>query len=50
MKKTGGYPSDIKENQHEFANDMREYGYKAEICFGFDAAVNEIKEYMENGK
>jgi len=50
MKRTGGVPSNIKDNQHEFINDMREYGYKADVCFGYEAAINEIKDYLENGK
>ncbi|RLM26570.1 hypothetical protein BIY29_05510 [Brenneria alni] len=43
MKAAGGKPTP---GQLEWQELMRSAGYRAEICYGFDAARAEIEEYL----
>ncbi|PWC10531.1 VRR-NUC domain-containing protein [Brenneria corticis] len=44
MKATGGRPTP---GQLEWQELMRAAGYRAEICYGFDAARSEIENYLQ---
>jgi hypothetical protein len=44
MKAMKGRPSD---DQLDFIDDMRKQGYKAEVCYGHEAAIEEIKNYID---
>ncbi|PXW40593.1 VRR-NUC domain-containing protein [Erwinia sp. AG740] len=45
MKAVGGRPTP---GQLEWQELMRAAGYRAEICYGFDSARNEIERYLQN--
>ncbi|SLM63510.1 MULTISPECIES: VRR-NUC domain-containing protein [Dickeya] len=47
MKAAGGRPTP---GQLEWQELMRMAGYRAEICYGFDSARNEIERYLQNMK
>ena len=50
MKRTGATKCKVKANQIEFINDMAEQGYKSGWYAGYAAAIDAIKEYLNNGK
>jgi hypothetical protein len=37
----------LKPDQRDFLQDMREAGYRAEVCYGADEAIKVIQEYLE---
>ncbi|NKI76019.1 VRR-NUC domain-containing protein [Dickeya sp. CFBP 2040] len=45
MKAAGGRPT---QEQLEWQELMRAAGYRAEICYGFNSARNEIERYLQN--
>jgi len=47
MKAKGKTASSLSPDQIYWQSDMRDAGYKAECCFGFDHARQVITEYME---
>lgn len=36
----------VSKEQKEWINKLNKYGYKATVCFGADAAIQEIKNYL----
>ena len=47
LKAAGGRPS---ANQCEWIGDLNEQGYRAVICYGWDAAREEIGGYLKSGE
>lgn len=44
MKAPGGKAT---QNQMQFIADMRESGYAATVCIGYESAIRAIKDYLE---
>ena len=46
MKRKGGVPSDASKEQREWIAALREQGYFADVCFGWEHAAHEISGYL----
>lgn len=49
VKRTGGVPSDVKDEQMAWMNILNSLGYHACLAFGFDEAVFLIDWYLQTG-
>lgn len=45
MKAKGG---SVSENQKKFIKSVKQYGYAAEVCYGFDEAKSVIENYLKS--
>ncbi len=45
MKRTGGVPSDVSEDQRKVHEDLRRHGWLVIVAFGFQDAVRQLREY-----
>ena len=46
MKRANGVPSDVKDCQRAWIDDLNKWGYRAEVCFGANAAISVIEDYL----
>jgi hypothetical protein len=49
LKRKNGVPSDVSEAQQDWLQRLREQGYRAEVCYGWEAAQQVILDYLAGG-
>ncbi len=47
LKRKDGKASDVSKEQRQWIDDLREQGYHAVVCYGWESAAQVIAEYLE---